>query len=170
VYHPSTSNVWTVTAPAAASGLDTPAATDLWATIPGVAPTFAGTYPNAEYWNDVNLTDVNLTTGTKAYAYHVFAGEAGTHLIPHVILLVKGQLANGKYVLGYVTFTKYYDNVASALITQINPNKIYKLGILSTGITIDANSVTVVPEQEAYDLGIYVDVDEWNAYTVTPQV
>jgi hypothetical protein len=130
--------------------------------------------------NDV-ATGVTLATGSRVYAYHLFAGQTPAtpsslkNGLPHLILLIKGQYATGyyegsnRYFLGWVTFTQYRID-ASTLVTTIENNKIYKMGVGETGIVITPEIITPDPEMEEFDLGIAVTVTPWTAVTVTPEV
>lgn len=117
---------------------------------------------------------VKQEEGSKVYAYHVFPGN-----IPHVIMLVKLELLDGyyevddmnnplKYKYGFVTFTKF--NTGSGYVNELVPHNIYKMGVGSKGIKIDAKDVTDKPEKGPYDLGVYVDIRPWDVNEVTPEV
>lgn len=136
--------------------------------VTGIQP-----YEPMEYMNNADAA-VNLENDSKVYAYHVFPGN-----IPHVIMLVKLELMDGyyefdgsnaplKYKYGFVTFTKF--NSVNGYVDALQPHNIYKMGVGSKGIKIDAKDVTDKPEKGPYDLGIYVDIRPWEVHEVTPEV
>lgn len=144
-------------------------------TTPFTTVAFNGTtlkgnnYSPTEYYN-ARSAEVILAAGSKVYAFHVFAGAN----IPHLLLLVKGEYEDGyyvdgqKYFLGWVTFTKYLDNATGVYITEINRNVIYKMGVGTTGISINADELTPYPEMTRFDLGLKCTIMPWTEKTVTP--
>ena len=129
------------------------------------------TYSSYNVLRDPGNALVNVDADSKVYAYHVFAGTTD---IPRLILLVKGEYQSGyydtteKYFLKWITFTKFLDG--GTPISTLLPNTIYKVGVGATGITIDAEHLTIEPELEDFDLGVNVDITEWVAKNVTPQI
>lgn len=125
----------------------------------------------SEYYTDLRNSEVNTTNNdSKCYAYHIFSGN-----LPHVILLVKGEYEDGyyedgkKYFLGWLTFSKY-NKGGGNYVTVMEPNKIYKMGVGSTGIIVDAKDITDKPEKEGYTLQVEVKVAAWTEEVVTPEV
>lgn len=158
VTNPFTSNYWVtdpVTNPASNAAFD--------------AVSITNAYDPTQYFDGAS-DEVTVAAGSKVYGYQVFAGDN----IPHVILLVKGEYADGhyadgnKYFLGYVTFNKYHDGVSD--IKSIDSNVIYKMGVGATGIAIDADMITDKPEKEKFDLAIKVTITKWTEKNVTPGV
>lgn len=162
--NPSGATYWNTT-PATSTGSSTPFGT------PAVSITTA--YDPAVYFDNAS-TGVSLIPTSKVYGYQVFAGTN----IPHVILLVRGEFADGyyanenKYFLGYVTFNKYDESTTTtpSWITSIVANTIYKIGVGASGVVIDADMITDKPEKENFDLGINVTLAPWTEKTVTPGV
>ncbi|NDV66885.1 hypothetical protein [Bacteroides sp. 224] len=117
-------------------------------------------------------TDVT-TTGNKAYAFHVFPNS-----LPHIVMLVKVELKEGyyevkdgkelKYKYGFVTFSKYKD--VSGYIQSMEAHKIYKMGVGTGGIPINAKDITDKPEKGPYDLGVKIEIADWDIHNVTPEV
>ena len=131
-------------------------------------------YTPEQYMNPAAPTLVKPEDGSQVYAFHVFPGN-----IPHVILLVKLELLPDYYEVndagehlshkyGFVTFTKF--NTDSGYIDALQAHNIYKMGVGSKGIKIDAKDVTDKPEKGPYDLGIYVKIEAWGVHEVTPEV
>lgn len=125
----------------------------------------------SEFYTDLRSSEVNtINNDSKCYAYHVFSGN-----LPHVILLVKGEYEDGyyedgkKYFLGWLTFSKY-NKGGGDYVAAMEPNKIYKMGVGSTGIVVDAKDITDKPEKEGYTLQVEVEVAEWTEEVVTPEV
>ena len=137
-------------------------------------------YSAPEFFMQANAS-VTKAAGSPAYVFHVFgdAAEAVSPAIdamPHVILLVRGELKSGyyensdKFFRKWVTFRRYMDNpVTPTYITSMDRNNIYKIGVGATGIPIDAKNLTEKPELNAVDLGVAVTVAEWNAVNLTPE-
>lgn len=132
-------------------------------------------YSELTYVNKADDTKVYLNDASKAYAFHTFSGN-----VPHLILLVKGEYAPGsyeitddgdhlKYFYGWVTYTKFKiseDTYADPFL----PNKIYKMGVGATGITINHTDIFPEPEITPYDLGIQIEVLDWTPQVVTPEL
>ncbi len=147
-----------------------PATSTSPATTPFGTVTPTVPYVPAAYY-DAYSPSVTVAAGSSVYAYHVFAGSN----IPHVVMLVKGEYtteqtpgAGDKYFLGFVTFNKFVDG--GSPITSIVANTIYKIGVGSTGITIDAKDITPEPELTNFDLGVTVTITPWTEKVVTPGV
>jgi hypothetical protein len=161
--YPSNSTYW-VTSPATSAS---PSANEN--EFDNVSITTA--YDPQAYYNEYNSgVDHTLGSNSKVYAYHLFSGS----IVPHVVMLVKGEYADGyhsdgkKYFLGWVTFNKFLDN--DVAITSILPNYIYKIGVGTTGVEINAPDITEKPEQTNFDLGVKVTITPWTEKHVTPQV
>ena len=109
----------------------------------------------------------------SAYAFHVYPGN-----VPHIVMLVKGTYATGYYeddkafFLKYVTFDKFDQSGTSTpdWVTALTANKIYKVGVGTVGITIDAKDLEDKPETDKIDLGVKVQVANWQIVSVTPGV
>ncbi|NDV81647.1 hypothetical protein [Bacteroides sp. 51] len=134
-------------------------------------------YDPQEYTN-LGDAQVKQSSDSKVYAYHVFPGN-----IPHIVMLVKLELLEGyyevddlgnplKYKYGYVTFSKFNTGLPSPddYVKEMLPHNIYKMGVGSKGIKINAKDVTDKPEKGPYDLGVYVDILPWEINEVTPEV
>jgi hypothetical protein len=160
VLYPMGSTVWGITPSTSSSPKDTPF---------GSSVTFGVPYAPQAYYNAYH-SDVELDADSKVYAYHIFAGDN----IPHLILLVKGEYdedyysGDDKYFLGWVTFKRFKEGGVD--ITTILPNYIYKIGVGTTGIAIDADDITPDPEMTVFDLGIDVVITPWLVKNVTPGV
>ena len=121
---------------------------------------------------------VTSATGTKAYAYQVFSGN----VVPHIIYKVSGTVSAG-YKLAdgtgdadnptpftgkYVTVKGFRDS--GSLISEIEPHKIYKLGLEDGGIEITPDKITDKPEKAKIDLIVAVSVADWTVANVTPEI
>ncbi|MDL2320238.1 hypothetical protein LJC45_03795 [Alistipes sp. OttesenSCG-928-B03] len=135
-------------------------------------------YTSVHYVDRAN-SEVKLADNTKAYSYHVFSGN-----VPHLILLVRGEYQNEgdtqyiplddndeemPYFLGWVTYTKYKES-EGGYVAKMLPNNIYKMGVGTNGIVINAKDIEKRPEPEDYDLGLEVVIKTWTANVVTPEV
>jgi len=136
---------------------------------------FSNSYDPAEYRNLADNDQVVLHFDSKVYAFHVFQGN-----VPHVVMLVKLKLADGyyevgdngeklQYKYGYLTFTKFRitDNV---YVDAMKGNNIYKMGVGTTGIPVNAKDVTDKPEKGPYDLGVEIVITPWSENHVKPEV
>ena len=117
-------------------------------------------------------------TGTKAYAYQVFSGN----VVPHIIYKVSGtvsagyKLADGtgdadnstSFTGKYITVKGFRDS--GSLISEIEPHKIYKLGLEDGGIEITPDKITDKPEKAKIDLIVAVSVADWTVANVTPEI
>lgn len=165
IYHKDGDNVWGISPDAASGSTPFDASID----IPAYYP--------AAYFNSADNDAVKAVADGMAYSYHVFAGNN----VPHLILLVKGEYAEGyytdsKYFLKWVTFTRFISN--GSAINSVDANQIYKIGVTSSGISgsgdpgivINAEDLTESPELPLFDLGINVNITPWTAKYVTPSV
>ena len=158
-FHASSDPVWVVS-PSTATSPSTSA-------FPAITGITVPSYTEGTYYNQ-GSSSVSLTSGSSVYAYQVFAGNN----IPHLILLVKGEYAAGhytagaKYFLRYLTFRNFLDG--STPITSVVANTIYKVGVGTTGIVVNADDLTPDPEMNLFDLGVTVTVTPWTEKTVTP--
>jgi hypothetical protein len=159
----------------------TPTSTNVYATAGDIASITvpASTY---DYTGVHDAYSAAVDGVAKVYAYHIFT-EAPATPTPHVILLVSGQydtaesgasstftsdLAN-KYFVRYITISGYSDNGTN--VSAFKGNTIYKLGVgTDQEIVIDWDDLTEDPESGVYDLGINVDVVEWDVKNVTPTI
>ena len=121
---------------------------------------------------------VTSATGTKAYAYQVFSGN----VVPHIIYKVSGtvsagyKLADGtgdadnstSFTGKYITVKGFRDS--GSLISEIEPHKIYKLGLEDGGIEITPDKITDKPEKAKIDLIVAVSVADWTVANVTPEI
>ena len=121
---------------------------------------------------------VTSATGTKAYAYQVFSGN----VVPHIIYKVSGtvsagyKLADGtgdadnstSFTGKYITVKGFRDS--GSLISEIEPHKIYKLGLADSGIEITPDKITDKPEKAKIDLIVAVSVADWTVANVTPEI
>lgn len=121
---------------------------------------------------------VTSAAGTKAYAYQVYP----YNLIPHIIYKVSGTVSAG-YKLSDGTgdetnptsFTGKYITVkgfreSGALISSIDPHKIYKMGLDGGGIEITPDKITDKPEKNKIDLIVAITVADWTVSNVTPEI
>lgn len=147
--------------------------TDPGAGVPSISEFGDITFPNnysEPFYTDKASPLVTLDDNSPCYAYHVFSGN-----LPHVILLVKGEYKDDyyedgkKYFLGWLTFSKY-KRAANDYVNKMMPNMIYKMGVGSTGILVDAKDITDRPEKEGYTLQVNVKVNPWTAEVVTPEI
>ena len=121
---------------------------------------------------------VTSSTGTKAYAYQIFASA----LIPHIIYKVSGTVSAG-YKLAdgtgdmdnptpftdkYISIIGYREN--GSLISQIDAHKIYKLGLENGGMEITPDKITDKPEKSKIDLVVAITVANWAVSNVTPEI
>lgn len=137
------------------------------------------TWPTSSYdpaWATDNYDSaVTSNTGTKAYAYQVFAGN----LVPHIIYKVAGTVSDG-YKLSdgttgaftgkYVTVKGFKDETSGAALTAIEAHKIYKMGLENGGIEITPDEITDQPEKEKVDLIVAITVAPWTVQNVTPEI
>ena len=153
----------------------------VWATDPaaGVPSADPNAFNSAQttlsytepYYRIAANASVTYPNATKCYAFHVFTGD----YVPHLIVLVKGQYEEeyapeGKeYFFGWVTFSKFVDNLTSTPVTEMEANKIYKIG-LKDGIPIDAKDITDQPEKDKMDVQVNITIEHWTEQEVTPQV
>ena len=121
---------------------------------------------------------VTSATGTKAYAYQVFSGN----VVPHIIYKVSGTVSAGdklaegtggadnstSFTGKYITVKGFRDS--GSLISEIEPHKIYKLGLEDGGIEITPDKITDKPEKAKIDLIVAVSVADWTVANVTPEI
>ena len=122
---------------------------------------------------------VTSNAGTKVYAYQIFALSTST--IPHVIYKVSGtvsagyKLADGTGDLDTPTaFTDKYITVkgfreGGSLVSGLEINKIYKMGLEDGGIAITPDKITDKPEKNKIDLIVGITVADWTSSNVTPE-
>ena len=118
-------------------------------------------------------------TGTKVYAYQIFALSTST--IPHVIYKVSGTFSAG-YKLSdgtgsenaatpfsdkYITVKGF--RVGGSLVSGLEINKIYKMGLEDGGIAITPDKITDKPEKNKIDLIVGITVADWTSSNVTPE-
>lgn len=126
-------------------------------------------------YKTLGSSDVKLTADSKVYAFHVFAGN-----IPHVIMLVKVELKENYYELddddqplkhkyGYLTFSKFKID-ATNYVEKMEGHNVYKMGVGTKGIPVNAKDITDKPEKGPYDLGVNIEIEDWNIVNVTPEV
>lgn len=147
-----------------------PATTTSPSTSPFTTVDITNAYAPAQYFNAYDAR-VKLDAETMVYAFHIFAGAN----IPHVIMLVKGEYDEGyyedgkKFFLGWITFRNYYEG--ESRVTSIQPNMIYKIGVGTSGVVIDADDEVITDDpEESFDLGVNCTVAPWTTKTVTPSV
>ena len=120
---------------------------------------------------------VTSSTGTKVYAYQIFASA----LIPHIIYKVSGTVSAG-YKLADGTgdadnptpFTDKYITVkgfkeGGVTLNSIALHKIYKMGLENGGIEITPDKITDKPEKNKMDLIVAITVADWTVSNVTPE-
>ena len=59
---------------------------------------------------------------------------------------------------------------SGSLISEIEPHKIYKLGLEDGGIEITPDKITDKPEKAKIDLIVAVSVADWTVANVTPEI
>ena len=140
--------------------------------------TWPTVYTPAWATDDYNAA-VTSETGTKAYAYQIFA--FGSTLMPHVIYKVSGtvsagyKLADGTGDMDSPTaFTDKYITVkgfreGGSLVSGLEINKIYKMGLEDGGIAITPDKITDKPEKNKIDLIVGITVADWTSSNVTPE-
>ena len=140
--------------------------------------TWPSTFTPAWATDDYNAA-VTSETGTKAYAYQIFA--FGSTLMPHVIYKVSGtvsagyKLADGTGDMDSPTaFTDKYITVkgfreGGSLVSGLEINKIYKMGLEDGGIAITPDKITDKPEKNKIDLIVGITVADWTSSNVTPE-
>ena len=120
---------------------------------------------------------VTSNAGTKVYAYQVLLGDK----IPHIIYKVSGTVSAG-YKLSDGTgdmdnptpFTDMYITVkgfreGGSLVSGLEINKIYKMGLEDGGIAITPDKITDKPEKNKIDLIVGITVADWTSSNVTPE-
>lgn len=133
-----------------------------------------GAYTPAEYMTP-GSTEVKQTADSKVYAFHVFPGN-----VPHLVMLVKVELKKDyfevdddgnelKYKYGFLTFNKF-KTASNDYVQEMVGHNIYKMGVGTKGIPVNAKDVTDKPEKGPYDLGVNIDIAEWTVNEVTPEV
>lgn len=122
---------------------------------------------------------VTSNAGTKVYAYQIFALSTST--IPHVIYKVSGtvsagyKLADGTGDMDSPTaFTDKYITVkgfreGGSLVSGLEINKIYKMGLEDGGIAITPDKITDKPEKNKIDLIVGITVADWTSSNVIPE-
>ena len=140
--------------------------------------TWPSTFTPAWATDDYNAA-VTSETGTKAYAYQIFA--FGSTLMPHVIYKVSGTVSAG-YKLSdgtgdensatpftgkYITVKGFREN--GSLVGWLENNKIYKMGLDAGGIEITPDKITDKPEKNKIDLIVAITVADWTTSNVTPE-
>ncbi len=138
--------------------------------------TWPATYP--AWATDAYDASVTSSTGTKAYAYQVYAGN----FVPHIIYKVSGTVSAG-YKLADGTgdadnptpFTGKYITVkgfkeGSSSVIGLMPHKIYKMGLENGGIEITPDKITDNPEKTKIDLIVAITVADWTVSNVTPEI
>ena len=140
--------------------------------------TWPSTFTPAWATDDYNAA-VTSETGTKAYAYQIFA--FGSTLMPHVIYKVSGtvkagyKLADGTgdwdvatpFTDKYITVKGFREN--GALVGWLENNKIYKMGLEDGGIEITPDKITDKPEKSKIDLIVGITIANWASSNVTPE-
>ncbi|MCL2739028.1 MAG: hypothetical protein FWE30_06240 [Bacteroidales bacterium] len=165
-YNAMTNVVWNTTPATTTSPSDTPFGAITLAPYSHAAMHLAGT-------TSVNVPVAPATVPNNAYVFHVFAGEnCGVNEIPHIVMLVKGELSTGyyendeKYVLGWLTFRTYREGSQDLL--RIQPNHIYKVGL--GGIPVKAEDITTLPETERFDLRVFIQIVDWTIHNIIPEL
>ena len=141
-----------------------------------------GTWPSTftpAWATDAYNAAVTSNAGTKVYAYQIFALSTST--IPHVIYKVSGtvsagyKLADGTGDMDSPTaFTDKYITVkgfreGGSLVSGLEINKIYKMGLEDGGIAITPDKITDKPEKNKIDLIVGITVADWTSSNVTPE-
>ena len=141
-----------------------------------------GTWPSTftpAWATDAYNAAVTSNAGTKVYAYQVFSLSNST--VPHVIYKVSGTVSAG-YKLSdgtgsenaatpftdkYITVKGFREN--GSLVSSLETNKIYKMGLDDGGIAITPDKITDKPEKSKIDLIMAITVADWTSANVTPE-
>ena len=139
--------------------------------------TWPSTYSPSWATDDYNAA-VTSTTGTKVYAYQIFAHG----LVPHIVYKVSGTVSAG-YKLAdgtgdadnptpftgkFITVKGFKENGSTLGSTQAH--KIYKMGLDGSGIEITPDKITDQPEKNKMDLIVAITVADWSISNVVPEI